>query len=149
MSNTTYVQYKLDIKVPLKENIRTLVAKYDISYILIGCLFTCKSKIDLINYMMDKVDAIFIGGAMAFTFLKANGVDIGASLVDNGKLKSVSHPTDDEEENADADEDPGDVEDLDLEEEEPSVQVVRLDGISDVRLVGDSASSMTPGPWGA
>jgi 3-phosphoglycerate kinase len=49
-----------------------------------------EGKIDLINYMMDKVDAIFIGGAMAFTFLKANGVDIGASLVDNGKLKMAS-----------------------------------------------------------
>ena len=42
-------------------------------------------KIELISSMMDKVDNILIGGAMAFTFLKAKGVDIGDSFyeIDN------------------------------------------------------------------
>ena len=48
-------------------------------------------KIDLINYMMDKVDIILIGGAMAFTFLKAQGINVGASFVDNKNLQIANN----------------------------------------------------------
>ena len=44
-------------------------------------------KIELINNMLNKVNVIMIGGAMAFTFLKANGKNIGASLVDKDNLQ--------------------------------------------------------------
>lgn len=41
------------------------------------------SKIGVIRHLIDKVDKIIIGGAMAFTFLKAKGYDVGKSLVED------------------------------------------------------------------
>ncbi len=40
------------------------------------------SKLGVIKHLLDKVDKIFIGGAMAFTFIKAQGYDVGSSLVE-------------------------------------------------------------------
>jgi phosphoglycerate kinase len=39
-------------------------------------------KIGVIEHLMDKVDALIIGGGMASTFLKAKGYEIGDSLLD-------------------------------------------------------------------
>ncbi len=38
-------------------------------------------KISLINNVMDKADTIIIGGGMAYTFLQAQGQDVGKSIV--------------------------------------------------------------------
>jgi phosphoglycerate kinase len=43
-------------------------------------------KIDVISNLMDKVDAILIGGGMAFTFFKAMGKEIGESLLESDKI---------------------------------------------------------------
>ena len=43
-------------------------------------------KIGVIENMLAKVDAILIGGGMAFTFLKAQGMEIGKSLCETEKL---------------------------------------------------------------
>lgn len=43
-------------------------------------------KIYVVMNMLKKVDTICIGGGMAYTFLKAKGVDVGQSLVDDSKL---------------------------------------------------------------
>lgn len=43
-------------------------------------------KISLIENLITKCNTLLIGGGMAFTFLKAKGVQIGSSLVDNEKL---------------------------------------------------------------
>ena len=43
-------------------------------------------KIPLIKNLLDKCNTMIIGGGMAFTFLKAKGVEIGKSLVDDSKL---------------------------------------------------------------
>jgi phosphoglycerate kinase len=40
----------------------------------------------VIQNLMDKVDAIIIGGGMAYTFLKAQGEQIGKSLVEEDKV---------------------------------------------------------------
>jgi len=45
------------------------------------------SKITVIENILDKVDAIIIGGGMAFTFVKAKGGSIGNSLVEDDKLE--------------------------------------------------------------
>lgn len=43
-------------------------------------------KISLIQNLMQRTDTIAIGGAMAFTFLKAQGAMVGSSLVEDDKL---------------------------------------------------------------
>jgi phosphoglycerate kinase len=41
------------------------------------------SKIGVIKKLLDKVDALFVGGGMFFTFLKAEGVEVGNSLCED------------------------------------------------------------------
>ncbi len=43
-------------------------------------------KIAVVENMMDKIDTILIGGGMAFTFLKASGMEIGKSLCETERL---------------------------------------------------------------
>jgi len=43
-------------------------------------------KIPVIENLLDKVDSLVIGGAMAYTFLRARGVSIGASRVEDDRL---------------------------------------------------------------
>jgi phosphoglycerate kinase len=43
-------------------------------------------KIGVLKNTMDKVDYILIGGSMAATFLKAKGLEVGLSLVEDDKL---------------------------------------------------------------
>ena len=43
-------------------------------------------KIAVINNLLDKVDTLIIGGGMAYTFLKAQGYEIGSSLVEADRL---------------------------------------------------------------
>src|SRR5262245_38466361 len=43
-------------------------------------------KIEVIRNLMSKVDALIVGGGMAYTFLKAQGQAIGKSLVEEDKL---------------------------------------------------------------
>lgn len=45
------------------------------------------SKIGVIETLIDKVDKIFIGGGMIFTFYKARGLSVGSSLVEEDKLE--------------------------------------------------------------
>ncbi len=44
-------------------------------------------KIKVIDQLMTKVDGILIGGAMAYTFLSAQGVEIGKSRVEKDKVE--------------------------------------------------------------
>ncbi|MEI7906495.1 MAG: phosphoglycerate kinase, partial [Bacteroidota bacterium] len=43
-------------------------------------------KIDVIQNLMGKVDALLIGGGMMFTFFKAQGMEIGKSLLEEDKI---------------------------------------------------------------
>ena len=43
-------------------------------------------KIGVIENLVNKADYILIGGGMAFTFLKASGVEIGSSLLDEDSI---------------------------------------------------------------
>lgn len=43
-------------------------------------------KLNVIENLLTKVDTLIIGGGMAYTFLKAQGLEVGKSLVDNEKL---------------------------------------------------------------
>jgi 3-phosphoglycerate kinase len=44
-------------------------------------------KIPVIENLLTKVDKLLIGGGMAYTFYKANGLEIGKSLLDTGSLE--------------------------------------------------------------
>jgi phosphoglycerate kinase len=44
-------------------------------------------KIDVISSLLPKVDRLLIGGAMAFTFYKAQGREVGRSLVEDDRLQ--------------------------------------------------------------
>ena len=43
-------------------------------------------KLNVISNLMEKCDTLIIGGGMAYTFLKAQGKEIGKSLVDDSKI---------------------------------------------------------------
>ena len=46
-------------------------------------------KIDVIASLLDKVDALIIGGGMAYTFVKAMGGEVGNSLIEEEKFSLV------------------------------------------------------------
>ena len=43
-------------------------------------------KLNVISNLLEKCDTLIIGGGMAYTFLKAQGYEIGTSLVDDAKI---------------------------------------------------------------
>ncbi|MCD8004934.1 MAG: phosphoglycerate kinase [Oscillospiraceae bacterium] len=47
-------------------------------------------KIGVINHLLELADTIIIGGGMAYTFLRANGHGIGASLCEEDRLEYAS-----------------------------------------------------------
>ena len=50
-------------------------------------------KIDVITSLLSKVDALLIGGAMMFTFLRARGVATGRSLVEEDRVEMARQVT--------------------------------------------------------
>ncbi len=46
-------------------------------------------KIMLLNNLLDKVNVLIIGGGMAYTFLKAKGMEVGNSLLDESKIEEA------------------------------------------------------------
>ena len=47
-------------------------------------------KLNVISNLLEKCDTLIIGGGMAYTFLKAQGKEVGTSLVDDTKLEYCS-----------------------------------------------------------
>ncbi len=45
------------------------------------------TKIPILSFLIDRVDAVFVGGAMANTFLLAQGLNIGQSLVEPDQVE--------------------------------------------------------------
>jgi len=48
-------------------------------------------KIGVINNLLTKVDKILIGGAMAFTFIKASGYPVGESKIENDRVEDAKN----------------------------------------------------------
>ncbi len=51
-------------------------------------------KIDVINNLLNKVDTLIVGGGMAFTFFKAQGLEIGTSLLEAEKVELAKNVLD-------------------------------------------------------
>ena len=56
-------------------------------------------KIEIINNLIDKVDNLLIGGGMMFTFIKALGGEVGASLVEDDLMQLARDTSDKAEAN--------------------------------------------------
>lgn len=48
-------------------------------------------KLEVIQNLLNKVDRLLIGGAMAYTFFKSRGLAVGTSLVEDDKLEAARH----------------------------------------------------------
>ena len=46
-----------------------------------------KDKIGVIDHLLDKVDNLIIGGGFSYTFMKAQGYEIGKSLLEEDKIE--------------------------------------------------------------
>jgi len=68
------------------EALRAVTDNASRPYVLIMGGAKVSDKIGVLRNMIPKVDTILIGGAMAYTFLKARGVATGKSLVEDKKL---------------------------------------------------------------
>jgi phosphoglycerate kinase len=44
------------------------------------------SKIDVIKHLLPRVDHLLLGGGMTYTFLKAQGLEVGRSIVENDRV---------------------------------------------------------------
>ena len=51
-------------------------------------------KLAVVGALLDRVDALLVGGAMAFTFLAAEGGQVGASVVERDQVDAVRGATD-------------------------------------------------------
>ncbi len=47
------------------------------------------TKVGIIINLIEKIDGLFIGGAMAYTFLKAQGVQVGKSLLEQEQVETA------------------------------------------------------------
>jgi phosphoglycerate kinase len=59
-------------------------------FVLIGGA-KISSKLGVLKSLMKKVDALYIGGGMAFTFLKAQGISIGDSIYEETSLAEAQN----------------------------------------------------------
>lgn len=71
------------------KNIEKVLKSAERPYVAIIGGAKVSSKIMILENLMDKVDDIIIGGGMAYTFMKAQGGEIGASLVEEDFLEEA------------------------------------------------------------
>lgn len=81
--NDKYIGYLMAAEL---ENARKVLEDADRPFTAIMGGAKVSDKLDLIEALLSKVDNLIIGGGMAYTFVKAQGGEIGNSLVELDKL---------------------------------------------------------------
>lgn len=68
------------------QNLSKAVHNPDHPYVAIMGGAKVSDKIEAIRTLLEKADKLLVGGAMAYTFLKEKGVEVGESMVEDDKL---------------------------------------------------------------
>jgi phosphoglycerate kinase len=68
------------------EYLSRVLTKPDKPFVMVLGGAKVSDKIGVIRNLLPKLDTLLIGGGMAYTFLKAKGIEIGKSLVEKDKL---------------------------------------------------------------
>jgi phosphoglycerate kinase len=71
------------------EVLRTLTGTPERPYVVVLGGSKVSDKLVVIDNLIDSVDALLIGGGMVFTFLKAQGHEVGRSLLEEDQLDTV------------------------------------------------------------
>ncbi|HLD75353.1 MAG TPA: phosphoglycerate kinase [Bdellovibrionota bacterium] len=72
------------------ENLTRVLEHPERPYVAIIGGAKVSDKIELLRNLIIKVDALLVGGALSYTLLRSQGVDVGASLVEENKM-SFAH----------------------------------------------------------
>src|SRR3989338_4016609 len=72
------------------ENLTRVLEHTERPYVAIIGGAKVSDKIELLRNLIIKVDALLVGGALSYTLLRSQGVDVGASLVEENKM-SFAH----------------------------------------------------------
>ncbi len=89
-----------------------------------------KDKVGVVRNLLDKVDVLMIGGGMAYTFLKAKGLEVGQSILEEDKVSLAKDLMERAEAKGARFMLPSDVVVADRFAEDASVRVVPVDKIS-------------------
>lgn len=69
------------------ENLSRAVKEPEHPYVAIMGGAKVSDKIEAIRSLLERADTLLVGGAMAYTFLKQQGIDVGESMVEDDKLE--------------------------------------------------------------
>ena len=78
------------------ESLGRLLANTDHPYTVVLGGAKVSDKLGVIENLLPKVDRMLIGGGMCFTFLAAQGYEVGDSLVEESMVEAVTHLADDD-----------------------------------------------------